>query len=302
MIKGKTARELLTKAEDRISCLYIEKANIEQTDYSVAIIQGHNSSELPITTINALFLGPGTTITQQAVKNLCDAGVTIIWCGAEAWRFYAIGQAGTISSKNLLRQIKCHESKTLHLEIVKKMYKLRYPQDHLSRKTIAELRGVEGKHVKELYAALSKKYGVEWIGRNYDHTDYDSQNDINKALTSSNQILYGIVRGVLHLMGFSPAIGFIHTGNMESFVYDIADLYKESISIPTSFRVVAENDEDLDKRIREEMRDEIIKRHLMKQIPKDLKCLFGELDTDIKDVDFGLWNYNTIVSYGKNYS
>lgn len=297
----KTDKVLLSRAEDRISCLYIEKARIEQTEFSVQIVQGRNTTELPITTIDALFLGPGTTITQQAIKNICDAAVTIIWCGQEPWRYYAFGEPATHSSKNMLKQIACHESKTLHAEVVRKMYKLRYPEDHLSRKTLSELRGIEGNHVKNLYQELAKKYNVEWSGRNYRVDDFYNQDEINQALTATNQILYGIIRGVIHIMGFLPAIGFIHTGDIDSFVFDMADLYKERISIPVSFRVVSEHPFDLDDTLRREMRKEIYRQKLMKQIPKDLIYLFGETETSIKEIEMGLWDYGNIVKFGKNY-
>lgn len=232
---GKTERQLLPRSDNRISCIFIEKGRIEQTEFSIQVIRGSTVSEIPIAVIGAIFLGPGTTITHEAVKTICDVGCSIIWCGMEQWRFYAAGESGTKSSKNLLKQIHYHENQTLHIKIVRLMYKMRYPDEHLSRKFLVELRGIEGMHVKKLYEELAERYHIEWKGRSYKVDDFESQDSINRALTIAHQILYGIIRSVLHLTGFSSAIGFIHTGKMDSFVYDMADLYKERLSIPIAF-------------------------------------------------------------------
>ena len=118
----KDDKHLLSKARDRISYMYIEYARLEQTNYSVAIVQGNNVAEIPITTISAIFLGPGTTITHEAIKNFAAAGVSLIWCGAEEWRMYVAGAPCTTSAKNILIQMRCHESKIKHMDIVRKMF------------------------------------------------------------------------------------------------------------------------------------------------------------------------------------
>lgn len=251
---GKTERQLLPRSDDRISYIYIEKGRIEQTEFSIQVVRELTISEIPIATIGAIFLGPGTTITHEAVKTICDVGCNIIWCGMEQWRFYAAGAPGTASSKNLLKQMHYHENKTLHMQVVRSMYRLRYPDEYLSRKSLSELRGIEGIHVKKLYEDLAEQYEICWSGRSYKVDDFESQDNINRALTTAHQVLYGIIKSVLHLTGFSSAIGFIHTGKMDSFVYDMADLYKEKVSIPVAFETVSKNPVNLDSSVREAMR------------------------------------------------
>lgn len=300
---GKTERQLLPRSDDRISYIYIEKGRIEQTEFSIQVVRELTISEIPIATIGAIFLGPGTTITHEAVKTICDVGCNIIWCGMEQWRFYAAGTPGTASSKNLLKQIHYHENKTLHMQVVRNMYRLRYPDEHLSRKSLSELRGIEGIHVKKLYEDLAEQYEICWSGRSYKVDDFESQDNINRALTTAHQVLYGIIKSVLHLTGFSSAIGFIHTGKMDSFVYDMADLYKEKISIPVAFETVSKNPVNLDSSVRESMRGKILELHLLKQIVTDLKMLFNCEDEDIKNLEqLKIWDPKENVIAGRNYA
>lgn len=298
-------KQLLTKASDRLSFLYIDKARIEQTEYSVEIVQGIYHRELPITTINALLLGPGVSITSAAIRNLGEAGVMICWVGQDMFKFYAYGEAGTNSSKNILKQMQCHESKMKHIEVVRRMYSVRYPNNKLKNKSLEELRGLEGKNVKECYQSLANKYNIIWQGRSYKVNDFESQDNINKSLTTVNQYLYGIINGVVHLMGFSPAIGFIHTGHIQSFIYDLADLYKESITIPIAFQVASEYEcgkiEDIRKELQKKLRIAIKEKKLLKQISKDLKFIFDGFDFNIPEIEGMLWDYNNFVKSSINY-
>ena len=55
------------------------------------------------------------------------------------------------------------------------------------------------------------------------------------ALSTANVCLYGLCHAAIISLGYSPELGFVHTGKMTSFVYDIADLYKMQTSVPAAF-------------------------------------------------------------------
>lgn len=105
---------------------------------------------------------------------------------------------------------------------------------------------MEGIRVRRAYAEASQKYGIEWKGRNYDQDDWSKGAPINRALSAANASLYGVCHAGILSAGYSPGLGFIHTGKMLSFVYDIADLYKAELTIPVAFRVTLEKHEDLE--------------------------------------------------------
>ena len=228
----------LPKLRDSLSFLYIEHAIIEQDNLSIRVVRADGVVPIPIAAMTVLLLGPGVSITHAAIKAICDNGCTIIWCGETASRFYAVGMGETRSADNLLHQAKLCMNDDLHMQVVRKMYERRFPDMDCANLTLSQIRGMEGVRVREAYRMFSKQYGVPWTKRDYKTTSWEDANPINRALSTANNVLYGICQGAIVSMGYSAGLGFIHTGKMLSFVYDIADLYKAECSIPAAFSVV----------------------------------------------------------------
>lgn len=298
----------ITRVKNKISFVYVEFAKIEQHEYGINIVQGSKETHIPITTINVLLLGPGTTITHSAVGNIIDSGCTVLWIGRDFRKFYAQGVGNTThSSKNLLIQAKCYADSKKHIDVVRKMFSLRYPDVNLKTKSIAQMRGMEGVRVKKTYEDYAHQYGISWTGRSYKDNQWDEQNTVNKCLSIANNLLYNICLGAIISMGFSPAIGYIHTGDMMSFVCDIADLYKEKISIPVAFEIASKYqyvDAYVESELRKKCREKIVEHKLMKQLTMDLDYIFSETgdDTDIPE-DISLWDvHGNLVKAGVNYA
>jgi CRISPR-associated protein Cas1 len=211
-------------------------------------------------------LGPGVTITHAAVRTLAENGCLVMWCGEEAVRFYAVGMGETRSSRNLLAQVRRWADEAAHLAVVVRMYRMRFAEpvpDHL---TLEQLRGREGIRVRQAYATASQESGIPWEGRAYRSSNWRSADPVNRALSCANSCLYGLCHAAIVSAGFSPALGFIHTGKMLSFVYDIADLYKTEISIPAAFAAVKQSDAQIETRVRKACRDAFHKTRLLERI------------------------------------
>lgn len=282
------SKKLLSRASDRISLLYVEMAKIEQSEHGVQINSGDTISEIPITTISCLILGPGTSITHKAITNISKAGCSICWMGMDQAVFYAYGEPTTNKSKNILKQIHYHESKMLHTQVVHKMYNFRYPNDKVKSMSLEELRGFEGKKMKEAYSYWADEYDVVWNGRRYDAKNFNGSDLTNKYLTALNHILYAITEAIILIMGFSPAIGFIHTGHMSSFVFDISDLFKEEITIPLAFKLTKELGYFDRHKMIKAYRDLITEKKVIKRMVNYLEELFEETQTI--DVELNIWN------------
>jgi len=97
--------------------------------------------------------------------------------------------------------------------------------------------------------------------------------------------------------GYSPGLGFIHTGKTLSFAYDIADLYKADLTIPLAFEVVAEGAGNLESRVRRACRDTFHQRALLARIVPDIERALSaepvgaqaQLDFDADDALPGGW-------------
>lgn len=269
-----TDYQSLPKLRDSISYVYIEHAVIEQEDSSIVAFQKDGSIPIPVSSVTCLMLGPGTSVTHAAVKAAADNGCLIVWCGENAMHYYATGSGETRSAENILLQAKLCMDAESRLEVAKRMYIRRFGSISDPAYSLQQLRGMEGIRVREAYKLASKITGIPWSGRTYKNSDWNRQDTINMALSQANSMLYSICQAAVISLGFSPALGFIHTGKQLSFVYDIADLYKAIISIPAAFYAVKYSQGDLSASVRRTCRNFFQKERLLKRIPEDIEWIF----------------------------
>lgn len=274
--------QILPKLRDSLSFLYIEHAVIEQDAMSIVSIQGDARTPIPIASMTVLMLGPGTSVTHAAVKATADCGCLVVWCGERAARFYASGCGETRSAENLLHQAKLCMDPALHLQVVYRMYARRFPGIRTEGMTLQQIRGVEGIRVREAYRNASKVSGVKWNKRDYKADNWDDADEINRALSYANTILYGICQAAITSLGYSAGLGFIHTGKLLSFVYDIADLYKATVTIPAAFDAIGQSPADLERSIRIECRKYLYSQKVLSRIPEDIAWIF---DLTLEDGD-----------------
>jgi len=305
---------LLPRVEDGWSFLYADHSRIEQDGKSISIWEETGRTAVPCAALSLLMLGPGTTITHAAVQTLAESGCLILWCGEEGVRVYGVGLGETRSSRNLLRQASAWAGPDTRLTVVRRMYARRYEEKVDESLSLQQLRGREGIRVRATYAEASHATGVEWKGRNYDRTSWKTADPINRALSCANSCLYGICHAAIVAAGYSPAIGFIHTGKALSFVYDVADLYKTVTSIPAAFAVTRTNPKDIEGTVRRAMRDQFFEERLLDRILPDLALLFEDIGEGVDasldnllDADdalpSGLWDpVSGRVEGGVNYS
>ena len=68
------------------------------------------------------------------------------------------------------------------------------------------------------------------------------------------------------MAGYSPGIGFLHTGKPLSFVYDIADLFKFDTVVPVAFQTAAKNPQNGEQMVRLACRDAFRSTQLLGKI------------------------------------
>lgn len=283
---------LVPKLRDRLSYLYVEHAVIEREAHSIAFYAQDEDGEpcmtqAPVCDITLLMLGPGTKLSHAAVDVLARNNCLIAWVGEEGVRLYAFGTGGTHSASRLIRQAEMVSDPTIRLAMVRKLYGMRFPEAVDPNVTIEQLRGKEGFRVREAYRIAAETYGVEWQGRSYDRNKWQGADPVNRALSAANACLYGVCHAAILSMGFSPALGFIHTGKQLSFVYDLADLYKLDLTVPVSFAAAADSSEEIDRRVRYALRDRFRETQFLTRVADDLLAIFGpdEEDPEVYDED-----------------
>ncbi len=275
--------QALGTIKDRITFVYVERCKISRDNGAITVHDEQGTKAIPAAMITTLLLGPGTDISHRAVELIGDAGVTIIWVGEHGVRFYASGRALTNHSTLLLKQAKYVSNEKLHVQVARKMYQLRFPEEDVSKLTMQQLRGREGSRIRKIYKKQSEKWNVKWNGRNYDPEAYEKGDTVNKSLSAGNACLYGIAHAVICALGCSPGLGFVHVGHELSFVYDIADLYKAEITIPIAFEIASGLIEDVDGETRRKVRDALKNGKILDRMVHDIKWLFSD---DFKEEDY----------------
>lgn len=302
----KPSLQELPQITNRLTFLYLEHCQLSREDSAILVRDEQGTVRIPAAAISTLLLGPGTSVTHRAIELIGDAGVGIVWVGEHGVRFYASGRPLTHRAHLLMRQAEMVSNQRLHLEVVRKMYQLRFPGEDVSKLTTQQLRGREGSRVRQAYRKASKEWGIEWNGRNYDPDDFAGGDLVNQALSAGNACLYGLAHAVITALGCSPGLGFIHVGHECSFVYDVADLYKAEITIPIAFEMAAKKPEDFSSAVRRRVRDEISSKHLLEQMVKDIRALFLEGEKGVNDVEIDvtyLWDSKQgTVENGRSYA
>ncbi|HXF64760.1 MAG TPA: type I-E CRISPR-associated endonuclease Cas1e, partial [Caldilineaceae bacterium] len=245
----------LPKLRDGLSYLYLEHGRIERTAKAVEFFDKEGRVMIPAASLAVLMLGPGTAITHEAVKTLADNGCLVAWCGEQGVRFYAQGVGETRKGYRLIRQAELVSDPAKRLAVVRRMYQFRFDEELADELTLAQIRGMEGARVRRAYAEASRQYGVLWFGRSYDRQRWQAGDPINRALSAANACLNSLCHAAIVSAGYSPGLGFIHTGKQLSFVYDVADLYKTRLTVPLAFKLTAESPFRLETRVRQACRD-----------------------------------------------
>lgn len=253
--------------KERLSMMFVEYGLIDVDDGAFVVIDKKGvRTHIPVGSIACLMLEPGTRISHAAIVLAARVGTLIIWVGEAGVRLYASGQPGGARSDRLLYQAKLALDPDLRLKVVRKMYALRFKEEPPARRSVDQLRGIEGSRVRAIYQTLAKQYGVQWDGRNYDHTEWGSSDLPNKCLSSATSCLYGICEAAALAAGYAPAVGFIHTGKPLSFVYDIADIFKFETVVPIAFQQAAKAPNEPERAVRLACRDCFRRTNLLSKI------------------------------------
>ena len=307
-IPGSPPPELgdLVRAEDRLSFAYFEHCVITREDNAIAVTRDTGTIRLPAANLGVLMLGPGTTVSHQAMVVIGDNGASVIWVGERGVRMYAFGRPLTHSAALLQRQAALVSNTRKRLAVARAMYQMRFLNEDVSSCTMQQLRGREGARIRQVYRHWSELTGVPWDKRTYDHKDFDAGNEINKALSAAHTCLYGIAHSVIVALGCSPGLGFVHVGHERSFVYDVADLYKAEISIPVAFKTAAKQPADIGSATRHAMRDAVYDLSLMRRMARDIPRLLGapvSSSSDEEDGTLELWDEKVgAVPAGRSYA
>jgi CRISPR-associated protein Cas1 len=256
--------------------LYFECAKSENMD--------SGNYAIPYQQVSMILLGPGSTVTHDALRLMARHGTQLCAVGDGGVKFYTAPPLGHIEDgRSAFARLHASlwSNNETRLSIARRMYATRFGKI-FPHKDIDVLRGIEGGRIKESYKALAAKYGISWIGRRYDrHTPEDA--DIpNQAINHVATFVESAANIAVTAVGALPQLGFIHETAGDAFSLDIADLYRISVTVPIAFRVTRRvNDRKdllLERECRHESASEFRKMQLIPSMIEAIKRLFDVND------------------------
>ncbi|WP_187968886.1 type I-E CRISPR-associated endonuclease Cas1e [Aquibium microcysteis] len=258
--------------KDRASIVFVEKGQLDVIDGAFVLVDAAGvRTVIPVGGLAAIMLEPGTRASHSAVALAARAGTLLIWVGEAGVRLYSTGQPGGARADKLLWQCRLALEPDARLRIGRRMFQMRFGESAPERRSVDQLRGIEGARVRTIYQGLARQFGVEWRRRDYDPGNFDVSDVPNRCISAATSCLYGITEAAVLAAGYAPAVGFLHTGKPLSFVYDIADLFKFETVVPEAFRVAGQHakgklDRPVDMAVRHACRDGFRKSNILARL------------------------------------
>lgn len=193
---------------------------------------------IPHQAISLILLGPGTMVSHDALRLLARHGTGLAAVGDDGVRLYTAPPLLPDSSALARRQVALWSDTRRGRPLVARRMYARRLGVIMPHRDITVLRGIEGARMRSLYARLAEKYGVDWHGRHYDRTNPGAADPANQAINHASSAVEGAAAIAVTATATIPQLGFIHEDSGQSFVLDVADLFRDTVTVPCAFRAV----------------------------------------------------------------
>jgi CRISPR-associated protein Cas1 len=264
MLKGRLGLETARVPHaDRHGLIWLERGELCVIDGCLNFMAGKDSLtpyalQVPHQSVSMILLGPGSSVTHDALRLLARHGTLMAAVGQDGVRSYTAPPLLPDRSDVARRQAELWGSPRRRISVARHMYALRLGE-MLPHRDLDTLRGIEGARVKAVYRMMAKKYGIPWHGRRYDRSDPNAADTPNQALNHAATAVQAAAAIAVQSLAAIPQLGFIHEDSGQAFVLDIADLFRDSITLSIAFaaaRQSMQGDEStIDRLVRREAAD-----------------------------------------------
>ena len=191
---------------------------------------------IPFQSLSMILLGPGTTVSHDALRLMARHGTALVAVGEDGVRCYTAPPLMPDTSDIARRQMRAWGDPTgSRITIARKMYAIRFGE-LLPHQSLDALRGIEGARMKRTYQNLAQRYGVPWHGRRYDRSDPLTADIPNQAINHASVAITSAAVIAVTALGAIPQLGFIHEHSGDAFALDVADLFRDSILLPAALK------------------------------------------------------------------
>ncbi|MCY4304593.1 MAG: type I-F CRISPR-associated endonuclease Cas1f [Aestuariivita sp.] len=294
---------------DREGALYLERSRIRvegnRIVYYITNDEYRKEYNIPHVNLAVLFLGQGTSITQDAIRLLGEEGVHLAVTGTggsplhmgslttytatnhfrEMLPIYQSTNRSLAAAKALMRDrgncmMKIGNAKVKRFLRVRDVSRLEQICKKLITRieavqSIQELLGVEGQFSKTCYAEFARLSGISKQGEfrrltgasndDIDMTDHVKQ--VNQLIDHGNYLCYGMAGAALWALGIPPHMSIFHGKTRAGgLVFDLADGFKDAFVLPLAFAsIMSTKDKTPEKTFRARMIDAFDDSRILRQ-------------------------------------
>lgn len=236
---------------------------------------------IPFQTVSCIVLEPGTTVSHDALRLCARHGTGLVAAGTEGVRLYASMPFGPDDSARARRQVTFWSDPNLRTSVARRMYAWRLGEV-LPHAEIEVLRGIEGARMKEIYRRLSEAYQIHWGGRRYNRDAPEKTDPANMAINHAVTAVYALAHLAVAVTGTIPQLGFIHEDSGHAFALDVADLFRDSVTLPVAFEAAKtrRHDDTLERAVRRHAGAVFTRDKVVEKMIDRIKELFDHDDDD----------------------
>lgn len=275
---------------DRAGLLWLDRGRLEVEDGCLRFVTAGGALapgdyQIPHQSVSAVLLGPGSSVTHDALRLLARHGCALCAVGEGGVRLYTAPPLMPDSSALARAQAEAWGAKMRRLEVARRMYALRFGEIVRTR-DVEVLRGMEGGRIKRAYELAAQRHGIAWKGRRYDRERPEAADLPNQALNHAATVMQAAAAIAVAATGTIPQLGFVHEDSGQSFVLDVADLRRHDVVLDIAFGAVREAEKGLapvDRIVRARAAELFRKRQVIPGLIDGIKSLFREDDEEAGD-------------------
>jgi len=287
MLKGRLGLEHARLPHaDRHGLLYLERGQLSVEDGCLRFIAAGSplviagDYRIPHQAVSLVLLGPGSTVSHDALRLLARHGTGLSAIGEDGARLYTAQPLMPDQSALARAQMRAWgDAKGARMMVARRMYAWRLGEV-LPHRDITVLRGIEGARVKEIYRLTAERIGIRWTGRRYDRSNPLSADLPNQALNHAASAVEAAAAIAVAATAAIPQLGFIHEDSGQSFILDIADLFRDELTVPCAFKaaLAAEKrpNESIERLTRRSVGERLRRDQVIPTMIDRIKALFVE--------------------------
>jgi len=271
---------------DRHGLIWLDRGRLEVEDGCLRFVCAGGTLapgdyQIPHQSVSIVLLGPGSSVTHDALRILAAHGCALAAIGTGGIRFYSAPPLLPDTSALARRQVLLWSEPTTRVGVARAMFAIRFGEEVKAR-TLDMLRGMEGARLKRMYELMAERYGVPWHGRRYDRNNPNATDIPNQAINHAASAVEAAAAVAVASTATIPQLGFVHEDSGQSFVLDIADLVRHDVMLPIAFgaakQAMHNPAESIDRLVRTRAAEIFNKEQVIANLIDHIKALIGPPD------------------------